>query len=75
MSLLPCFRATLKKDLSDEQCEKLVADVKAIKGVLSVAFNQDAQGGKTLRVTHNGGGFVQDKVGKMDGVVRTHYQF
>jgi hypothetical protein len=74
MSLLPSFRAILDENLGDEECQKLLTDIKDMKGVLSATFNKGASG-KSISVTHRGDARLQQKVAKMQGVKATRYQF
>lgn len=74
MSLIPAFRAVLKHDVTDEQVAALEKNIRALKGVVSVAFNQNAPKNsceKYLLVSHMPGQNVEQTVARMDGIQRT----
>jgi hypothetical protein len=73
MSLLPAFRAEFDKNLSDDDCKKIVDDVKKMKGVLSVSFSAAAEDGRARRmnVTYTGAARIESDVRKMKGITRT----
>lgn len=73
MSMLPAFRAEFDKSLSDDDCQKIVDDVKAMKGVLSVSFARatDDTTKRSLCVTYTGAANVEGTVKKMKGITKT----
>jgi len=75
MSLIPAFRAVLNHDVTDEQVAALEKNIRALKGVVSVAFNQNAPARNTcekyLLVSHMPGQNVEQTVARMDGIQRT----
>ncbi|MDP2206235.1 MAG: hypothetical protein Q8K65_08010 [Alphaproteobacteria bacterium] len=73
MSIIPAFRAVLQPDVTDEQRQTLEKDVRALKGVVQVIFNRNADGEKYLHVNYMPGNGVERRVAAMDGVLRTHY--
>ncbi|MFN7115081.1 MAG: hypothetical protein ACK4PK_12065 [Alphaproteobacteria bacterium] len=72
MSIIPAFRAVLKPDVTDNQCQALEKDVRALKGVVQVIFNRTAAGEKYLDVNYMPGQDVERHVAAMDGILRTH---
>jgi len=73
MSMLPAFRAEFDKNLSDNDCRKIVDDVKKMKGVLSVSFAQAAgkDRARSMSVTYIGAARIESDVKKMKGITRT----
>lgn len=71
MSLFPAFRAVLAPDVTEARTEALEKDIRALKGVVQVAFNQSAAGEKYLHVTCMPGQGIERKVVAMGGVART----
>lgn len=73
MSMLPAFRAEFDKNLPEEDCKKIVDDVKKMKGVLSVSFARAAEDGRarSMSVTYIGAARIESEVRKMKGIVRT----
>ena len=72
MTIIPAFRATLKNDITDNQREKLAGDIRQLRGVVGVAFNQAADGEKYLHISHMPGTGTERAVAAMDGVQRTY---
>lgn len=73
MSLLPAFRAEIDKNLTETDIDRLLQDVRGLRGVASVAFNRaapDDAGAGYLHVTHFAGQDVQRRVAAMTGVTR-----
>ena len=73
MSMLPAFHAEFDKNLTDDDCQKIVADVKKMKGVLSVSFANAAEDGRarSMSVTYVGAARIESDVKKMKGITRT----
>lgn len=71
MTIIPAFRAMLKADVTDDQREKLELDIRRLRGVVSVHFNQAADGEKVFHISHMPGNGIERAVAAMDGVQRT----
>ena len=73
MSMLPAFRAEFDKNLSNDDCQKIVDDVKRMKGVLSVSFASAAEDGRarSMSVTYIGAARIESDVKKMKGITKT----
>lgn len=73
MSMLPAFRAEFDKNLSDDDCQKIVNDVKAMKGVLSASFAKAThdETKRSLCVTHTGAANIEGTVRKIKGITKT----
>jgi hypothetical protein len=73
MSMLPAFRAEFDKNLTDDDCQKIVNDVKKMKGVLSVSFANAVTNdrARSMSVTYIGAARIESDVKKIKGITRT----
>jgi hypothetical protein len=65
MAVLPAFKALLKKTLTDDECRTVVKEIRATPGVLGATFNKKS---REVRVTHNPGSGISQKIARIDGV-------